>query len=141
MKGSDKAIVLGVVMAVALAAFYFMILSPKREKASELSKDVTKLKAQVSQQQQIAEFGEQARNDFPTYYGRLVVMGKAVPADADTASLMVQLSSIAGSTDVDFRGITLAATDSSSASTTSTSGATAGTAGSSTAPSVRRSSI
>src|SRR5262249_4764518 len=104
MKGSDKAIVLGVVMAVALAAFYFMIVSPKREKAAELGQDVSKLKSQVSQQQQIAEFGEQARNEFPTYYGRLVVMGKAVPAGADTASLMVQLSAIAGHTNVVFRG-------------------------------------
>ena len=33
MKGSDKAIVLGVVMVVVLGAFYFMALSPKREKA------------------------------------------------------------------------------------------------------------
>ena len=36
MKGSDKAVVLGVVMAVVLGAFYFMVLSPKREKASSL---------------------------------------------------------------------------------------------------------
>src|SRR5262249_45978322 len=129
----DKAIVLGVVMAVALAAFYFMVVSPKRDKASELGKDVNKLKAQVSQQQQIAEFGEQARNDFPTYYGRLVVMGKAVPAGAATASPMVPVSSIGGRTDVDSRGITLASSDTASASTTSTSGATAAATASSTA--------
>src|SRR5262245_33275843 len=126
MKGSDKAIVLGVVMAVALAAFYFMVVSPKRDKASELGKDVNKLKAQVSQQQQIAEFGEQARNDFPTYYGRLVVMGKAVPAGADTASLMVQLSSIAGHTNVDLRGITLADSGNASGAAKSTEGEKAG---------------
>ena len=56
-----------------------------------------------------AQYGEQARQQFPTYYGRLVVLGKAVPARADTASLMVQLSAIAHRTDVQFRGISLGA--------------------------------
>jgi Tfp pilus assembly protein PilO len=105
MKGSDKAVVLGVVMAVVLGAFYFMVLSPKREKASSLGDEVTALKGQVATQQQAAQFGEQARQEFPAFYGRLVVMGKAVPDQADSASLLVQLSSLAHRTDVQFRGI------------------------------------
>jgi Tfp pilus assembly protein PilO len=109
VKGSDKAVVLGVVMAVVLGAFYFMALSPKREKASTLKTEVSDLKAQVDQQRQAAAFGEAARKDFPAYYGRLVVMGKAVPDQADTASLMVELSAISHSSGVEFRGISLSA--------------------------------
>ena len=109
MKGSDKAIVLGVVMAVVLAGFYLKVLSPKREEASSLGEDINKLESQIDEQKQTAQYGEQARHQFPTYYGRLVVLGKAVPARADTASLMVQLSGIARRTDVQFRGITLGA--------------------------------
>src|SRR5512144_2321204 len=109
MKGSDKAIVLGVVMAVVLAAVFFKVLSPKREKASSLGGEITKLHSQIDQQRQTAQYGEQARQEFPTYYGRLVVLGKAVPGRADTASLMVQLSAIAHRTDVQFRGISLGA--------------------------------
>ena len=109
MKGSDKAIVLGVVMAVVLAVFYLKVLSPKREEASSLGEDINKLESQIDEQKQTAQYGEQARHQFPTYYGRLVVLGKAVPARADTASLMVQLSGIAHRTDVQFRGITLGA--------------------------------
>ena len=109
MKGSDKAIVLGVVMAVVLAGFYLKVLSPKREEASSLGEDINKLESQIDEQKQTAQYGEQARHQFPTYYGRLVVLGKAVPARADTASLMVQLSGIAHRTDVQFRGITLGA--------------------------------
>ena len=124
MKGSDKAVVLGVVMAVVLAAFYFMVLSPKRDKASELGKEIADLNAQVSQQEQIAQFGEQARKEFPTFYGRLVVLGKAVPAGSDTASLMVELSSIARETGTDFRGITLASGGGSTGSTASSSATT-----------------
>ncbi len=124
MKASDKAIVLGVVMAVILGAFYLQVLSPKREKASQLSKDVSDLKAQVATEQQVAEFGEQARKEFPAFYGRLVVLGKAVPGEADTASLLVQLSAVARRTDVDFRGITLSAGGGDSSSTASSSTST-----------------
>jgi Tfp pilus assembly protein PilO len=127
MKSSDKAIVLGVLMAVVLAAFYFMILSPKRDKASQLEKDISGLKAQVAQEEQVAEFGEQARKQFPTYYGRLVVLGKAVPAGADTSSLLVELSSIAHRTDVEFGGIELSAGDGSASSSSTTSTSTAST--------------
>lgn len=107
MKGSDKAVVFGVVMAIILAGFYFKVVSPKREKASSLGKDVTALEAQVSQQKQDAQLGEAARQDFPAYYGRLVVLGKAVPGQADTPSLIVQLNTLAERTHVDFQGIAL----------------------------------
>ena len=95
MKGSDKAIVMGVIMAIVLVAFYVKVLSPKREKASSLQKDIAELQVNLDQQKQAAAFGEDARRHFPTYYGHLVVMGKAVPADSDTASLLVQLNGIA----------------------------------------------
>jgi Tfp pilus assembly protein PilO len=145
MKGSDKAVVVGVLVAVILGIFYLKVLSPKRQEASQLGKDISGLQAQVSEQEQIAQFGEQARKDFPTFYGRLVVLGKAVPAGADTASLMVELSSIARNTGVDFRGITLAtgssgATASSSAPSTPTSGATGDSSSTTPAPSAASSS-
>ena len=115
MKGSDKAIVLGVVMVVVLAAFYFMVLSPKRDEASTLKQDNAELQSQIDQQKQVAAFAEDARQHFPAYYGRVVVLGKAVPADADTASLLVQLNSIANDTRVSFDGIELAASQSATA--------------------------
>jgi len=107
MKGSDKAIVMGVIMAIVLVAFYAKVLSPKREKASALQKENTELQANVEQQKQAAAFGEDARRHFASYYGHLVVMGKAVPADADTASLLVQLNGIASHNDVRFESLTI----------------------------------
>jgi Tfp pilus assembly protein PilO len=136
MKGSEKAIVLGVVMAVILAVFYLKVLSPKREQASSLGDDITKLESQIDEQRQTAQYGEQARQEFPTYYGRLVVLGKAVPARADTASLMVQLGAIAHRTDVQFRGISLGAgsgdVSATAAPPTSPSGSTSSTGTTST---------
>src|SRR4051794_33871894 len=107
MKATDKVVVLSVLLVAIAAAFYLMVLSPKRQEASKLGSQVDELQASVSEQQQLADFGEQARRQFPRYYGRLVVLGKAVPSEADTPSMLVQLSSIANRTRVDFRSITL----------------------------------
>ena len=107
MKPSDKAIVLGVLVLGIAVAFYLMVLSPKRDEASKLGHQIDDLQSSVSQQEQVANFGEQARRQFPRYYGRLVVLGKAVPEQADTASMLVELSSIGSRTGVDFRSISL----------------------------------
>ena len=116
MKGSDKAVVMGVIVAVVLAGFYFKVVSPKRQEASSLNTDVAMLQSQIAEQQQVAQFAEDARQHFPAYYGSLVVLGKAVPSDADTPSLLVQLNTLAERTGVEFNGLKLSA-DSGSAST------------------------
>jgi Tfp pilus assembly protein PilO len=134
MKTRDKTIVFGVVVAALAIGFYVTMLAPKRQKASELNDQITQLHASISQQEQVASFAEQARKDFPRYYGRLVVLGKAVPAQADTGSMLVQLNTIAGHSHIDFRSIELGAdagsagSGSSSASTPTASAASNSTA-------------
>ena len=108
MKGTDRAIVISLLAAGLLGAFYFMILSPKREEASKLGEEVVALEAAVAEQEQTAAFAEEARKDFPKYYGRMVVLGKAVPQAADSASLLVELNSISGDAGVEFQGMRLA---------------------------------
>src|SRR6266550_3995098 len=100
---------MGIIVAVVLAGFYFKVLSPKREKASSLSKDVTELQQKVDTQKQVADLAADARRHFPAYYGRLVVLGKAVPSDSGAPSLLVQLNSIAHRTDVKFDALELTA--------------------------------
>ena len=101
------------------------MLGPQRDKASELSKQVDDLHASISREQQVADFAEQARREFPRYYGRLVVLGKAVPEEADTASMLVQLNSISSRSQVAFQGITLSqGSDSAGTGTSSSSSAT-----------------
>ena len=107
MKFTDRAVLLSVLMIGLLVAFYFLLLAPKRNQASELSEEITTLQSSVADQEQIATFAEQARKQFPKYYSRVVVLGKAVPEQADSASLLVQLGSISDSAQVEFRGIEL----------------------------------
>jgi Tfp pilus assembly protein PilO len=118
MKGTDRVVLLSLAMVGVLAAFYLMVLSPKRQEASKLGDEVTQLQASIDEQNQVAQFAEQARQDFPRYYSRLVVLGKAVPQEADSASMLVQLSGIAARTGVDFRGITLGEATGGGSSTT-----------------------
>jgi Tfp pilus assembly protein PilO len=113
VKGSDKAVVLGVIVAVVLAGFYFKVLSPKREKASSLNKDIAALEVKVAEQEVAASFAEDARQHFPAYYGRLVVLGKAVPSTGEQSSLLVELNSLAHHTGVKFDSLEL--TDGSAA--------------------------
>jgi Tfp pilus assembly protein PilO len=124
MKGTDRIVLISLAIVGLLAAFYFMVLSPKREEASKLGDEVTQLQASIDQQNQIAQEAEQTRKEFPRHYSRLVVLGKAVPEDADTASMLVQLSGIAGRTGVDFRGIALGQGAGEGSSTTSASSTT-----------------
>jgi Tfp pilus assembly protein PilO len=134
MKMSDKGVIFGVLVAALAIGFYLMVLSPKRQTATELNDQIDQLHASISQQEQVASFGEQARKDFPRYYGRLVVLGKAVPERADTASLLVQLSAISDRSHVDLRSIALGGDSASGGSGSSSSSTpTASAAANSTA--------
>ena len=108
MKGNERAIISGAVVFVLALAFYMLVLSPKRAELSELDGQVTSLEASISEQEQLVSFGQQARKEFPRDYSQLIVLGKAVPEQADTASLLVELNAMANRADVDFRGISLA---------------------------------
>lgn len=109
MKANQATTVSCAVLFAAALAFYMLVLSPKRSEVSQLNDEVSSLETQVAEQEQLVSFGREARKEFPRDYGRLVVLGKAVPDQADTASLLVELNSIAGASGVEFRGITLSA--------------------------------
>lgn len=119
MKGNERAIISGAVVFVLALAFYMLVLSPKRAELSELDQQVTSLESSISEQDQLIAFGRQARKEFPRDYSQLVVLGKAVPEQADTASMLVELNAMANRADVEFRGIALAeGSDSEAASAT-----------------------
>ncbi|HYP55109.1 MAG TPA: type 4a pilus biogenesis protein PilO [Solirubrobacterales bacterium] len=107
---STNRVIAAMVLVVALgAAFWMMLLSPKREEAKKLGTEVERLESSLAQHQaQVAE-AEAARDEFPAEYQRLVVLGKAVPGDDDIPSLLVQLNRIADRAGGKFRNIQLTA--------------------------------
>jgi len=106
MKSSDRSILLGLFILGLLAAFWFLMLSPKREQASELETQVSDLQAEVAAQEQVAMAAAQAEADYASNYEQLIVLGKAAPPDGDTPSLLAQLTTIAEDAHADFKTLT-----------------------------------
>jgi hypothetical protein len=91
--------------AAALAAFWFLALAPKREEVAKLDKKISAKKTALATAQQTLGSYESARDNYSGNYATVVRLGKAVPDDDDSRSLLVQLDSAAQGTGVDFRTI------------------------------------
>jgi Tfp pilus assembly protein PilO len=112
------------ILAAAVAAFYFLVLAPKYEAAGELGDQIEAKQAEVAQvQSRIAAYGK-ARTAYRGRYAQLIGLGKAVPADDDLRSLMIQLDDAADGSKVRFKSLSLASTSTSSSETSSTGTAT-----------------
>jgi Tfp pilus assembly protein PilO len=113
MKSTNGLIVAMLAIVGIAIAFWVIALSPKREEASKLDVQVGQLEASIALHRAEVAEGEAAREDFSGDYQELVVLGKAVPGDDDTASLLVQISHIAEKTGVEFRDLKLDTTSGS----------------------------
>jgi hypothetical protein len=92
---STNRTILAVVIVVALAiAFWILALGPKRDEAEKVGLKVEKAESSLAAHQAEATEGLEARASFSDNYQQLVVLGKAVPGDDDSASLLVQLNQI-----------------------------------------------
>ena len=107
MKTGDRKILLGILLLGLLGALWFMVLSPKRAEIATLDEEIETLAASVAEQEQLVASALQAKENYDAAYHRLVVLGKAVPDDADTPSLITQITGIADEAGVDFRALTL----------------------------------
>jgi Tfp pilus assembly protein PilO len=113
MSSTNRLIVAMVIVAALAVAFWTLLLGPKRQEASELGQTVTSLEEALAVDRQSVAEALVARQEFATNYGQLVVLGKAVPADDDTASLLVQINEIAEKAGVRFQEIALSSSSES----------------------------
>lgn len=98
MNSQNKTIVGVLVLAVLAIVFWTQVLGPKRDEASKLDAQAKQLKISLAQHQSEVAEGEEAKEEFPTAYQHLVVVGKAVPGGDETASLLVQMNHLADGT-------------------------------------------
>jgi hypothetical protein len=115
---TNKILLTVVGFGLAAAAFWFLVLSPKREEITTLDTNIATKQAEVAQSQQMLATYETARAGYKKNYATLARLGKAVPADDDVRSLLVQVEATADGTGVNFEQIELG---------TSLAGAEAGT--------------
>jgi Tfp pilus assembly protein PilO len=107
MGSSNRVIVAMVAVVVLAVAFWMMLLSPKRSEVSKLEGEVSQQEQSLAQHRSEVARGLAAQRAFPNEYQQLVVLGKAAPQDAETASLLVQLNRIARRARVRFQTFSL----------------------------------
>lgn len=111
MSSSNRIIVVMLAVVALAVAFWMLLLSPKRDEVGKLDREITQQEELLSIHRAEVQRGLEARETFPAAYQQLVVLGKAAPADDDTASLLVQLNRIAADTHVRFETFDLEAAE------------------------------
>lgn len=102
MRGNDRIVVIALPLVALCLAFWFLLISPKRNEASDLQAQIDSTNASIQAAQQEVAAADAARKQFPTTYGRLVELGRAVPEDNDQSTLVYDMSKIGKENDLDF---------------------------------------
>jgi Tfp pilus assembly protein PilO len=102
MTRTTKILLAVLLTAAAAGAYWFLLLAPQRDELKQLDTKVAEQQVAAEQAlQQLASY-EAARESFKANYARLARLGKAVPADDDVRSLLVQVDDAAKRSGVDF---------------------------------------
>jgi Tfp pilus assembly protein PilO len=116
-----RVLLAAIVAVVAVGGYWKVVLAPKRVEAADLAQQVDTQKAQLAQTENLITTYRDAKDDYRANYATVVRLGKAVPADDDTRSLVVQLDAAAKRSGVEFDNVDLSQTAAPAASATTTS--------------------
>jgi Tfp pilus assembly protein PilO len=122
-----RILLVAIVAAAAVGGYWKFSLAPKRQQAAELDQQVASAQAQLAQTQATIKTYKDAKAEYKTNYATVVRLGKAVPTDDDTRSLVVQLDAAAKRSGIDFDNVDISGASSSAGG--SSSSATAVTPG------------
>lgn len=101
----DRKILFGLLPILILAAYWFLVLAPKREEAASAEQSAAKQEQRADTARAQVAQANRAETDFASDYGEIVRLGKAVPAQVDMPSLIVQLDKAAEGTGIRFTKI------------------------------------
>lgn len=107
MTARDRAILAIVCVLAAAAAGWLLVVSPKRNLASQLGGQIASAQQQLDGARAQMAAAQLAKSSFSSSYTVLARLGEAVPADDDVPSLIYQIQNAATSAGVDFRSLTL----------------------------------
>jgi Tfp pilus assembly protein PilO len=123
MTEQTKIALVVVALVVLAGGFWLLLVSPKRDEAGRLSEQITGLTAEVSSARQEAATALSAKKNFAGDYKQLVELGAAVPAEAATPSLLVQLNGLSNRAKTSFQSIALGTGEGGATAETSAEGA------------------
>jgi Tfp pilus assembly protein PilO len=102
----DRKILILLVPVAIIAAYWFLLLAPKREEATLVQDQLTQAQAErdtaVSRLAQLTV----AKKSFADDYATVIYLGKSVPSNVDMPSLLVQLDRAARGTGIRFTSVT-----------------------------------
>ena len=105
MTRTNKMLLTVAAIGAAVAAFWFLVLAPKREEVTRLDSEIAAKAAEMEQARVTLAGYEKAKASYKRNYTTLARLGKAVPADDDVRSLLVQLEATADRSGVAFEKI------------------------------------
>ena len=105
MSRRNSMLIAAVALVAAVGGYWMLVLSPKREEAAKLDQKITKQQAALASAKAEVDEYQTARGNYRANYSMIARLGKAVPADDDVRSLMVQINDAAHRSGVDFRTI------------------------------------
>jgi len=108
MTTRDRLVIVGVLLAAALAGFWFLGLAPKRKESADLQAQIATQSQQLTTAQAQAATARQAKARYNDDYAAVAKLGKAVPKSDALPSLVYQLQSVAHSARIDFTSLKIA---------------------------------
>jgi hypothetical protein len=135
MTTRDRLMLIAMCTFVVLAAAWFGVVAPERDKASKLETRVSTASTQLSSAESELSNAKAAQTRYSAAYSSIVSLGKAVPPSQEIPSLVYQLAQASNRKNVDFSSIVAGAPGASGAS-----GASAASGASSPSPSPSASS-
>lgn len=120
MTKNPKLLIAVVAFIAVIGAYWMLVLSPKRDQISQLDAQIGTAQTDLAQAQSTLSTYQKAQSAYKHNYSTVVRLGKAMPADDDVRSLVVQLDAAAKRTGVDFGSISVGGGSSSGGSPTQT---------------------
>lgn len=138
MSARDRIVVAVLAGVVALAAFWFLGLAPKRKQIAAADGQIAAQQERLQKAQAVLAGAQQAKQAYPANSAEVARLGTAVPADDNVASLVYELQGVARGAKIAFRSIKLnggtsnATTPAAGAAASSATGSTGSTGASTT---------
>ncbi len=107
MTARDRSIILVLGVAAVIGGFWFMAFKPRRAEVQRLDQQIAMAQQARDTAVQTASAARSAQRGYGQDRATIARLGKAVPTDDDTASLIYQLDSAAGSSKVNFESLLL----------------------------------
>jgi hypothetical protein len=105
MTARDRGVLMGIVSLALLAAVWFLLVAPEREKASKLGTSVSAASAQLATAEAELTSARGAQARYAAAYASIVNLGKAVPPAQEVPSLIYQLDQASNHKQVEFNSI------------------------------------